>query len=71
MECVYCYPKSALEHRFFELVSRLHELTSRLMSVAGRDHQSFIATKSDCDTVHSEIADMRRELQTHRAEHGG
>ena len=70
MESAYCYPKSALEHRLFGLVSRLHELTSRLMGLAGRDNQRFIATKSDCHTVHGEIAEARRELQTHRAEHG-
>ena len=65
-----CYRKNILEDRLFELVSRLHDLTSRLIALAGRDHQRFNATKAQCNTVHDEIALSRRDLQAHRGEHG-
>lgn len=66
----YCHPKSVFEHRLCELASRLHDLTSRLIGQAGQDHQRFIATKAECDTVHAEIALSRKKLQAHRAEQG-
>jgi len=66
----YCHPKSVLEHRLCKLSSQLHALTSRLVVLAGENRQGFIATKAECDTVHAEIDQLRKELQDHRAEHG-
>ena len=66
----FCYAKSALEHRLFGLVSQLHDLTSRLVALAGRDSNRFNAKKADCDTLHLEIFLLRIHLQAHRAEHG-
>lgn len=70
MHSAYCDIQSVLEHRFWELASRLHTLTSRLFGLASQDHPGFIAVKVECDTVLAEIALWRKELQAHRAEHG-
>ncbi len=70
MRSAYCDIKNLLEHRFWELASRLHNLTSQLLGLAGQDHQAFIAVKVECDTVRAEIALARRELYAHRADHG-
>lgn len=70
MQSAYCDIKGVLEHRFWELASRLHTLTSRLFGLAGQDHHGFIAVKVECETVHTEVALSRSELQAHRAKHG-
>ena len=67
---VQCHPRSILQDRLFELVSRLHDLTSRLNILAGHDRKQFNATITECDSVHAQIAESRSDLQAHRGEHG-
>ena len=66
-----CSTRDDLQHRVWDLVSRFHNLTSRLLSLAGEgDHQAFASTRADCAIARAEINQSREQLLLHRAEHG-
>jgi hypothetical protein len=66
----YCQTRKTLEERVLILVGKLVDLTSQLPSLIGIDHQRFISAKAACNRAEIEIAENRRQLQTHRSEHG-
>jgi hypothetical protein len=66
----YCPTRNILEERVLNLVTRLANLTSRLMLLVGKNHQAFISTKADCCEARSDIIKSRQQLQAHRSKHG-
>jgi hypothetical protein len=65
----YCPTRSRIEDRWFELVSTLFRLSSRLNDLTGQ-HQLFHAMKLECVQVHQELAELHMSLRNHRTEHG-
>jgi hypothetical protein len=66
----YCPVRRDLEEHTYDLVGRLAALTDRLLALVGRDHQSFLETKSECASARSQVTESRRELDRHRQTHG-
>ena len=67
----FCVTKSHLERRIWDLVDRFCGLSSRLAGLAGTNRQAaFASAKVECRSTHSEIVDLRRQLEAHQSEHG-
>ena len=66
----YCPTRRDLEQRVWNLVTRLSDLTSKLMLLTGKDHQAFISAKGHCDDAKAEVVDSRQKLDVHRSQHG-
>ena len=65
-----CQTRDDLQNRVWDLVTRFHFLTSRLLFLAGKDRQAFAVVSADCVTARADINESRRQLQVHRTEHG-
>ena len=66
----YCPTRQGLEERVWALVTRLSNLTSRLMLLTAKDRQAFISAKADCSQAHFDIIKSRQQLHAHRSKHG-
>ena len=67
----HCRIRTLLVRRHWELSSRLHGLTSRLMFFAVENRQQeFRSARAECRESKVEIAESWQQLQAHRAEHG-
>lgn len=66
----YCTQRRDFERRGWTLVERLFLLSTRLMTLVGRDDQEFATTKAMCTDVKLEIFQERNRLAEHRASHG-
>ena len=56
----YCPTRKDLEERVWAFVTRLSMLTSRLMALAAKDHQAFIAVNADCHEAQFDIIKSRQ-----------
>lgn len=65
-----CQTRTDLEHRIWDLSSRLHNLTTKLAFLAGTEREMFGAIKDACDDTKAAINLSRRNLSVHRSEHG-
>lgn len=66
----YCPTRRDLEEHCWNLVSRLCESTTHLMTFVGRDHGAFLAAKSECQETREDLAGSGQKLRQHRVAHG-
>ena len=65
----YCGVRSSIEERICILTANLFALNERLCTLAGIDHQEFLATRDACCKVTNELSKSRYCLEVHRIAH--
>lgn len=66
----YCPERYRLELCNCNLVTALFSRTQRLITLIGKDHTEFMATKASCAETRQQIVEVRDLVRAHRAEHG-